>query len=142
MKKIILVSCVSQKVEGTAKAANLYISDWFNKAKAYAKATGCDWYILSAKYGLLHPETSTPTYEATLNDMSKLERAEWALNVAKRLRIVAPAGSTIEILAGRNYRIELCPLLVSSYSVNVPLAGLGIGSQKKRLMELVRELAE
>lgn len=34
-------------------AAELYISDWFRKASKLVKTTGCPWFILSAKHGLL-----------------------------------------------------------------------------------------
>ena len=55
MNKVILVSCVGQKLGYPAPAADLYQSDWFKKARAYAEAEGQRWYILSAKHGLVNP---------------------------------------------------------------------------------------
>jgi hypothetical protein len=52
---ICLVSCVSAKRTTPALAKNLYQSDWFIKARAYAESVGSCWFFLSAKYGLVRP---------------------------------------------------------------------------------------
>ncbi len=36
--------------------------------------TGAPWFILSAEYGLLSPETEIAPYERTLNTMSVSDR--------------------------------------------------------------------
>lgn len=58
MKKIVLISCVSQKRSHRSKAKDLYISALFKKNLAYARRLNPDAiYILSAKYGLVDLET-------------------------------------------------------------------------------------
>jgi len=45
--------------------SRLYISDWFLKARRYAEASGCDWLILSAQYGLVAPDRVIAPYNRT-----------------------------------------------------------------------------
>ena len=68
---IYLVSCVRQKATtATAKPAqDLYLSNWFRKAKAYVEQNlraQDRWFILSAKHHLVSPETLLLPYEAPL----------------------------------------------------------------------------
>jgi hypothetical protein len=53
---LYLVSCVSKKRDTPTTARALYVSDWFIKARTYVEATCSPWFILSAEYGLLHPD--------------------------------------------------------------------------------------
>ena len=66
-RRLFLVSCVKTKLPRRAAAKDLYISDWFRKARACVESTGCPWAILSAEYGLLHPDEVIRPYEKTLN---------------------------------------------------------------------------
>jgi hypothetical protein len=66
-KKIALVACVSKKASAPMPARDMYTSDWFRKASAYAARVTDDWYILSAKYGLIAPDTVIEPYDETLN---------------------------------------------------------------------------
>ena len=56
---IILVGCVKKKLgsDRVIPAKDLYISRLYECRRAYAERYGCPWYILSAKYGLLDPDT-------------------------------------------------------------------------------------
>ena len=56
-RKIALVACVSRKTPRPLPAQDLYVSDWFRKASAYARRVADEWYILSAKHGLVSPDT-------------------------------------------------------------------------------------
>jgi hypothetical protein len=63
-----IISCVKTKLDHTAKAKDLYISDLFRKNLAYAKKMKPDHiFILSAKYGLLGLDDRIAPYEKTLN---------------------------------------------------------------------------
>jgi hypothetical protein len=44
-RTVYLVSCVKKKRPQECAARNLYISDLFCKARRYAEASGCPWYI-------------------------------------------------------------------------------------------------
>src|SRR6266545_8383566 len=75
---VYLVSCVSKKRTNPSPARDLYISDWFLKARDYVESTHSPWFILSAEYGLVSPDQVLAPYERTLNTMSKAERNAWA----------------------------------------------------------------
>lgn len=130
MANVYLVSCVSVKRNIKAAAADLYTSSWFKKARAYTEERADAWFILSAKYGLLNPETLIEPYEKTLNTMPKKERLEWAEYVLRAILDNTAQGDHIVFLAGSRYReflaTKLCHL---GYTVEVPLANMGIGQQ-------------
>lgn len=126
---IVLVACARQKRLQAAPARDLYISEWFRRARAYAEAFGDRWYILSAKYGLLEPETRIEPYDQTLSALSRTARAEWGSATAGQIRAVLGSRPvTLQMLAGRGYRDPLLPHL-AGYTIDVPMAGLGIGQQ-------------
>ena len=132
MKKIVLISCVSQKRTHRSKAKDLYISTLFKKNLAYARRLNPDViYILSAKYGLLDLETEIDPYNLTLNTMSAGQIRSWADKVLQQLSQVADLNNDHFIfLAGMKYRKYLLPHL---RSFEVPLEGLTIGKQLQAL---------
>jgi hypothetical protein len=127
---VYLVSCVRRKRSEPALAKNLYLSPWFRLARAYVEATGCAWYILSAKHGLVTPDQKLAPYEQTLNTMSMAERRAWASRVQAQLEQQNLTASRIVILAGQRYREFLLDLLKQRCArVDVLLQGLSIGKQ-------------
>jgi hypothetical protein len=73
-KTIYLISCVRKKCAAPTMAKDLYTSSWFKKARLFAEATGCPWFILSAKHGLLSPDRVVAPYEKTLTTLPVAER--------------------------------------------------------------------
>lgn len=139
-KKIALVACVGQKHNSPMPARDLYRSAWFRKASAYAERVADDWYILSAKYGLLAPETVVAPYDETLNRMRAAARRAWAKGVTRDLRDVVQPGDSVVILAGRKYRANLVdPLREMGCSVEIPMEGLRIGEQMRWLNQQLDE---
>lgn len=132
MKKIVLISCVSQKQLYRSKAKDLYISALFKKNLAYARRLNPDAiYILSAKYSLLDLETEIDPYNQTLNTMSAEENRSWAEKVLQQLGRVADLNQDHFIfLAGEKYRKNLLPHLTS---YEIPMEGLTIGRQLQAL---------
>lgn len=132
MKKIVLISCVSQKRSHRSKAKDLYISALFKKNLAYARRLNPDAiYILSAKYGLVDLETEIDPYNQTLNTMSAAEVRSWADRLVQQLRQVTDVHQDHFIfLAGMKYRKYLLPHLAS---YEIPLEGLTIGKQLQAL---------
>ena len=97
----------------------------FKKARAFVEAQKSNWYILSAKHGLLRPERMISPYNVTLNNMSTSKRKEWAKMVARRL-----GSPKVFIFAGAKYRTHLVPLLKEwGCQIDVPLARMGSGRQ-------------
>lgn len=131
---LCLVSCVKTKLPDRAPARELYVSPWFRKARAVIEAAGWSWYILSAKYGLVDPDTVIEPYEKTLNAMRKNEPIEWSRRVMRALDPhLADVGSVV-IFAGKKYREFLVPVLRKrGITVHIPMEGLGSGEQLARL---------
>ena len=127
---VYLVSCVSKKLSHPAPARDLYISPWFRKARSYVERTGCPWFVLSAKYGLVHPDEMIAPYELTLNTMGVSDRREWARRVLTQLEPRLGEGQSVVFLAGQRYREFLeQPLRSRGVAVSVPMEGLKIGEQ-------------
>jgi len=128
---IALVACVKQKRDQPSPAKELYTSDWFRKARAYVEQQGAIWYILSANYRLLSPNAIVQPYEQTLNKMPASDRRKWASQVLEQiLRINYDHNTNFQIFAGQKYKEYLLPgLQDAGYTVNTPLAHLGIGQQ-------------
>jgi hypothetical protein len=127
---VYLVSCVSRKREQACDARDLYISDLFCKARRFAEASGCPWFILSAEYGLVAPGQVIAPYERTLNTMPAADRRAWGELVAAQLAEVVPELSRVVFLAGERYREFLARHLTNrGVEVSVPMEGLRIGEQ-------------
>ena len=134
MAKIVLISCVSKKLDRKSKSRDLYISPLFRYALKYAKSLNPDKiFILSAKYGLVGLDDEIEPYDLTLNKMKSDEIKIWANNVLKQLARESDLNNDeFVFLAGENYRKYLVSY-IEKY--NVPLQGLGIGKQLKFLKE-------
>ena len=129
-KRVALVSCVKSKQLRSARAADLYTSPLFLGFRAYAEAVADEWFILSAKHGLLAPGDVVAPYEMTLNKAGVAERRRWAERVQEQLLEVLTPGSDVVILAGQRYREHLVPFLRElGHSVAIPLEGLQMGQQ-------------
>jgi len=125
-----LVSCVSQKRDKLCAARDLYISDWFIKARHYAESSMYPWYILSAEYGLVPPEQIIAPYERTLNTMGIMDRRSWADHVSLQISEAVPDLKQVVFLAGKRYREFLTRHLTDrGVKVSIPMEGLRIGEQ-------------
>ncbi len=131
---LYLVSCVKTKRNVLAPAKDLYVSPWFRKARAFVEGTGDPWHILSAKYGLLHPDEEVRPYERTLNAMGVQERGAWAEDVLAHIETRLDGIDTVVFLAGQRYREFLEPALRNrGLAVSVPMIGLSQGRQMQWL---------
>lgn len=135
MNRIVLISCVSQKLPQKAKTKDLYTSTLFKLNLKYAKTLQPDGiYILSAKYGLLNLEQEIEPYEKTLNKMSKSEAEQWASDVLEQIKGICSVDETeFVFLAGKKYRKYLLPHIENA---EIPLKGLRIGEQLQELKRL------
>lgn len=132
MTEIGLVSCTKSKREQATSPADLYMeSAFFRKARRYAEANHDEWYILSAKHHLLHPDgPPIEPYEETLNQASVDEKRSWAQTVYQQLQEndLLADGNRLVFHAGRAYYTELIPLLdETNITVEIPTDGLQYG---------------
>ncbi|WP_084555356.1 DUF6884 domain-containing protein [[Phormidium ambiguum] IAM M-71] len=129
-RRIGLIACVSKKRKETSPASELYISQWFKAAKKYILSMEIDYFILSAKHGILHPTQTIEPYDQSLYHLSALEHRQWSEIVVKQLIAIAPPPAELIILAGKRYRQGIVePLQKAGYNITIPLQGLGIGKQ-------------
>ena len=133
-KTIFLVSCVKTKLNHSAKAKDLYISLWFQKARAYVEQRmkpGDKWFILSALHCLVAPDQVLAPYEKRLRqNSSKGESERWAGAVWDKLRPIIDNGDKVVFLAGIPYREKLVNKITACGAfVEVPMDGLRSGEQ-------------
>jgi len=96
----------------------MYQGELFKKAAAYCNKNYDKWFILSAKYGLLDPDTVINPYDETLNDMNPNQVDTWAQEVASNLN-----GATYHIHAGKEY--QQIKHYIKNYTIPVPTVGIG-----------------
>jgi hypothetical protein len=162
--KVYLISCVGKKRSGSHPAKDLYISDWFVKARAYVEARlmpGDQVFILSALYGAVPWDTVIASYDQRLIKRPVPERRQWELEVAGvlsgTLTVTVPQAIKehqhfpdqwveIVLLAGQSYRNRWPSLLVerlyetqalgsANVHYRIPMQGLGIGQQLRWLKQ-------
>lgn len=125
-----LIACVAQKEVHALPARQLYRSDWFRKARRYVDSWGLHWMILSAEYGLVHPDQVIEPYDRSLSSMTASDRARWGAGVVEQLR-TQRAPDQLVFFAGRLYREPL--MKWAGNRAQCPLAHKGIGEQKQWL---------
>lgn len=136
---VCLVGCGKAKLPRAAKAADLYTGSLFQASRRYAES--CDeWRILSARYGLLHPDTVVTPYDQRVKPK---ERAQWGAVVANRLigEMLDCGPYDVVILAGEDYAQPMIDALRSESAwrcncigARSPMRGLGIGERMQWLM--------
>jgi len=138
---ISIVQCVSKKRDTPQLARDLYISSLFVNAAPYAEKISDEWYIISAKYGLVRPSDFIEPYNVTLKKMSAPERREWAEQVFSDLKPLLNATDTVVFLAGVIYRENLVKKVEElGCPVEIPMEGLRIGEQVSWLQEQLENI--
>ena len=118
---IALIGCVKQKQNIACYACKMYTSPLFKKSYAYALKHTQKIYILSAKYGLLSPNTIILPYNETLKAKTEHEKKAWAAKVYAQMQKegISPKDQIL-FLCGENY----CKYLRRSYKNSTkPLHG-------------------
>lgn len=129
-----LVSCTKSKRDAASKPRFLYSpSAYFKKASTYAQQEHDEWYILSAKYGLLEPDgPEIEPYDSTLSDYSTSKQESWARKIFESLSALdlLSEENTLVIHAGADYYETLVPLLDDAgIDYQIPTKGLRFGEK-------------
>lgn len=132
MIRVALLGCGKSKAARTCPASEMYRSALFRSSLRWA-IQNCDrWFILSAKHGLLAPETIIEPYELSLASFSTEEREAWGRRVGKHLDEALPYpehhDAEIVVLAGERYA-DAIDLGDRELYWEEPLRGLGIGQR-------------
>jgi hypothetical protein len=80
-----LVTCGNAKQQSATEARKLYRGSPTVVPLRWMDRNCKEWYILSAKHGLLPPDQVTEPYNRTLTDMTTEERRQWGRGVRKKL---------------------------------------------------------
>ncbi len=130
---ILLIGCVKGKLEWASRVAakDLYVSALWRCRRKYAEQSGIPWFILSAKYGLVNPETRIAWYDLSLGDQPAAQRRAWSSRVVDALVGKYPSveGKIVEVHAGKDYvdyGLET-GLTDAGMVVQRPLLGIPIG---------------
>lgn len=126
--RVGLVGCSAQKLAQAAPARDLYVSQLFRKASAYAEATCDRWYILSAKHGLIHPDAVIEPYDMRLGTRTGPDMTAWGALVRQQLTeaLHGTDNPTLVALCGAQYRTALTGI---PWASETPMQGMGIGRQ-------------
>lgn len=134
---VCLVACTSRKGDQPAAAEFIYKSPLFSAARRYAEKRADQWFILSAKHGLLSPTEVIDPYNESLMSQSDSQRQDWAERVHKEFATRVPERGRVIFLAGSAYRSYLAPKFEDEgRDTAAPMSTLGIGSQVAWLQKL------
>ena len=139
---IALVGCGKLKVQGSRghQAQHLYTGNLFVARRRHVTERSLHWYIVSAHYGLLTPDTQVYAYDKKLHPR---ETHEWSLKVIRKLKHALGDLSLYdyELHMGQPY-LDALALQLCRYQVVCPTEGKGIGEQlqyysNKKQMKLI-----
>lgn len=101
----VLVGCGKSRRPGGAPARDLYVSAYFARMRGYAERTGKPWFVLSARHGLVAPDTWLASDDCSLFTASRDYRRAWGLRVADQLEeALGPLpGLVLDVHAGAAY---------------------------------------
>jgi len=128
VRRVCLVSCVAQKAGSRLPAKDLYASTLFRSSRAWAERMANDWYILSAKHGLVDPDRPLDPYDLSLKQLGVHELEEWRIRVISALQEKVITGDIITLLASRAYITPIESWLRDAgVRIHVPLDGRSLG---------------
>lgn len=126
---LVLVGCGEAKRPGPCEARSLYNSSLFAAHWTLSGRYNAPVKILSALHKVLDPERVIDRYNQTLKAMSADDRLSWDESVAGWIRSNLPVGSTVVVLAGKDY--VRWRKMLDGYEVLEPLARLPLGGRLK-----------
>ena len=107
---LVIVPCGAQKLwcrnpgAGKVAAREAYVSSLFNVYREYAQTFGTEWRILSARYGITHPEQLVENYDCKF-DLSYLDPKNWwKLEGMVQQARALPRYEKLILLGGKLYR--------------------------------------
>ena len=113
VETVLLVMCSGRKQSASAPAEELYTAPFFEAARDLAKRHSTRWFVISGKYGLLHPKTIVDPYDLDLGKTSEQARQTWASDLVAELLQHISRQDRVVILANRTYADPLRDVLVS-----------------------------
>ncbi len=103
---IILIGCGRHKKRSPTRAGDLYTSSRFKISKEIAANISSQFFVLSAKHGLLEPDQVVDPYDVDISSLNDQEVILWAESVVSSISKLAP-GSKVTVLAEEQYALPL-----------------------------------
>lgn len=117
---ILLVSCGKRKSDIRCQAKEMYNSFRFQRIKDIAESLGIQWYIMSAKYGLLNPESIIEPYDMCLTNCSDEYQQQWARHIVDKF-VGLDKNTVFAVIANSEYSKNIVPMLIAEgFSVTAP----------------------
>ena len=136
MSKIALISCTSSKKDYVCEAKELYSKSLaFRLEYEIAGKIAEKVYILSAKHGLVSPDTVLAPYNYTLINKPQNIKVQWSNNVLKQMKQqVSLENDEFIIFTGKDYYEYLLPSIKNYW---LPLKGMRQGERIPVLRNLL-----
>ena len=130
--RVAFIACGKKKKRIPCSAGEMYQGILFKKTMIYCKQNfnPDSIFILSAKHGLLQPDTIIKPYDETLNTKTLEEKEEWSLRVKKQIKTQLLCGE-FWFFAGENY--------ISFFDGIFPMKGLSIGKRLQWLNQNIKK---
>lgn len=134
---IIIISCGKRKLEGKAKAKDLYIGSLYHQKLEYVKTLypNHEFYIISAKHGLIHQDVVISSYDRVLPSSAE-EFKEWTDLVNNQLQVF-DSKEEVLFLGGTRYYVPVDEYFTGKKYA--PLVGKSLGGGKAYLHKSVIE---
>lgn len=133
----IIIGCGKAKLnDGKAhQAQDMYVGSYFNINKEFAlKFAPNNWWILSARYGLLAPTDIIEHYDSALKYADRDARMRWSEQVLAQMRRRGfDMNEETWFLAGKDY-YEFVAKAFSNVQI---LTAEGMGAKMKKLKEAI-----
>lgn len=104
---IAVVGCGKSKRKEAAAARELYTGALFQKSLALAERLAGTVLILSAKYGLVDPDTTIEPYDLSIQNLTKQQKALWVggieMDFVWTRKLLSAGPRTILWFVGENY---------------------------------------
>jgi len=144
--RLVIIGCGKSKIwdgqseAGPQKAKDVYTSGFATVKREYAQSQGCDWMILSAKYGFIRPDFVIPeTYNVTFKDS-----ATHPISLPELRRQVEELGlgryDEVTVVGGVEYIKAITDAFTSTAArIVAPFARHPMGKQMEMMSDETRE---
>jgi hypothetical protein len=122
-RTVLLISCGRNKKQTKDAASELYTSPRFRLSRRLADHLRLQYFVVSAKYGLLDPTETIEPYDLSLELFNDEQRVAWAKDILDQLLSVSKKMTHVVLLADDEYAAPLKDVF-NNISVILPLDGL------------------
>jgi hypothetical protein len=140
-RTVVVISCGRNKKQTKDKVSELYTSQRFRLSRHLAERLGLQYFVVSAKHGLLEPTATIEPYDVSLETLSGEQRVAWAKDVLNRLLSASKKTVHVISLADDEYAAPLRDLFnEKKIPVTQPLEGFSKEARLALLKECSRLL--